>query len=423
MYIGSVRIEASLISPHFFGIERKFGQLVLFIYLIKSSAAMSFRTVKKVAPTLRKSSNTFTPSRLLSTRPHPLATPISTSTKKGTQQFSALTGILLATLTGGITYAIGVQSSQVTADPKKSYREPTSDGFIAAMKELNFLPEDCIGTDRDSLISHGVSSWSHLDPKGLPGAVLYPRSTEDVVRIVKIASQYAIPLIPFAAGTSLEGHTTAPGYSKIPDVVVPAEDLPSGLAWTLDFENMASIIKVNENDLDCVVQPGLSYDALNATLKEDGISLFFPVDPCPGAQIGGMVGTGMKILIVYRIIVDSNPFSTTLGASGTNAVRYGTMRENVINLTIVLPSGEVIKTRQRAKKSSAAPDLSKLFVGSEGTLGIIVEATLKLYPVLPTTVAVVSFPTVSLCKNTKLRIFDELPFRNRFKTRLMRLEM
>lgn len=262
---------------------------------------MSFHVLKRIRPILRNGSNKFTTSRLLSTRPHPLATPILTSTKKASQQFSALTGIILATLTGSITYAIGVQSQQVTADPKKSYREPTLDGFSKALKELDFLPEDCIGTDRDSLMSHGVSSWSHLDPKGLPGAVLYPRSTEDVVRIVKIASQYAIPLIPFAAGTSLEGHTTAPGYSKTPDVVVAAEDLPSGLAWTLDFENMASIIKVNENDLDCVVQPGLSYDALNATLKEDGIALFFPVDPCPGAQIGGMVGTGTLIFFICRI--------------------------------------------------------------------------------------------------------------------------
>lgn len=110
---------------------------------------------------------------------------------------------------------------------------------------------------------------------------------------------------------------------------VPLSDVPGGLAWCLDFsENMGAIISINSDDLDVVVQPGCGYEALNSTLKDQGIPLFFPVDPAPGAQIGGLVGTG---------------------ASGTNAVKYGTMRENVLNLTIVLPSGEVIKTRSRAR--------------------------------------------------------------------------
>ena len=122
-----------------------------------------------------------------------------------------------------------------------------------------------------------------------------------------------------------------------------------------------------------VVQAGVRYDDLNESLQLQGIPLFFPVDPGPSAAIGGMIATG---------------------ASGTNAVRYGTMRENVLNLTVVLPNGKVIKTRQRAKKSSAGPDLGKLFIGSEGTLGIVTEATLKLAPRLPHSVGVASFPSI-----------------------------
>lgn len=138
-----------------------------------------------------------------------------------------------------------------------------------------------------------------------------------------------------------------------------------GHAWCLSFsENMNSIIQLNKDDLDVVVQPGMPYEVLNNELKDSG--LFFPTDPGPGAQIGGMVGTG---------------------ASGTNAVRYGTMRENVIYLTVVMADGSVVKTRQRAKKSSAGPNLGQLFIGSEGTLGIVTEICLKLQPTLPYTVA------------------------------------
>lgn len=209
-------------------------------------------------------------------------------------------------------------------------------------------------------------------------SVLYPRSTEDVVQIVKIAADNYIPIIPYSGGTSLEGHFFAPKYKSKDasnvsvDEKYPVKDLKTGFAFTLDFaENMNNIIQVNAHDLDVVVQPGISYDALNESLKEE--NLYFPVDPGPGAMIGGMCGTG---------------------CSGTNAVRYGTMRENVLNLTVVLPNGEVVKTRQRAKKCSAGPDLGRLFIGSEGTLGIITEATLKLVPLLPYSVGVSSFPSV-----------------------------
>ncbi|ORY89746.1 FAD-linked oxidase-like protein [Leucosporidium creatinivorum] len=333
--------------------------------------------------------------RQLSTRPHPLSSRITPSgpvpagrtpprLAPKVQRWSTLTAILLATLTGSATYIVGLQSGK--GAPPLSFKEPTQANFDSAVKELeSWIPQDCLAQDRDSLVSHGHSDWAAHDPKGLPGAVIYPRNTEDVVRIVKLAAKYSIPLIPYSGGTSLEGHTGALGYLGNPNdevankkrsegIAVLVEDLKPGLAWTIDFsENMGEIVKINADDLDVIVQPGVGYEALNLTLKEQGIPLFFPVDPAPGAQIGGMIGTG---------------------ASGTNAVRYGTMRENVLNLTVVLANGEVIKTRQRAKKSSVGPDLGKLFIGAEGTLGIVVEATLKLAPKLPSTVAVSSFPDI-----------------------------
>ncbi|GEM07853.1 D-lactate dehydrogenase [Rhodotorula toruloides] len=324
-----------------------------------------------------------TPRRGFASRPHPLerratpsgpvtATPARPGLKRPVQRFSALSLVLLSTLVGSSTYAIGRLAGVSAAEEAKEdkvYREPTAEGFEKAMSEIQgWLPEDCLATDRDTLVDHGYNEW------------------EDVVQIVKTASKHSIPLIPYCAGTSLEGHTTALGYPNNPseksahdklarDGHVSVDDLAPGLALVLDFsENMNNILAIHPEDLDAVVQPGISYDALNAELRERNIPLFFPVDPAPGAQIGGMIGTG---------------------ASGTNAVRYGTMRDNVLNLTVVLPSGEVIKTRQRAKKSSVGPDLSRLFIGAEGTLGIVTEATLKLSPALPTTVAVSSFPTIA----------------------------
>lgn len=161
--------------------------------------------------------------------------------------------------------------------------------------------------------------------------------------------------VPYSGGSSVEGNFSAP-YGGI----------------CIDFANMDQIVMLHESDMDVVVQPGIGWMELNRQLKPSG--LFFPVDPGPNAMIGGMVGTS---------------------CSGTNAVRYGTMKDNVINLTVVLADGSVIKTRHRPRKSAAGYNLTNLFIGSEGTLGIVTEATLKLAAIpAQTKVGLATFPSV-----------------------------
>ncbi|KAF3019429.1 hypothetical protein E8E14_013131 [Neopestalotiopsis sp. 37M] len=218
--------------------------------------------------------------------------------------------------------------------------------------------EDIISTDPDDLHAHGYSEWSSTNPEGaLPVAVAYPRSTEQVSTIARVCHQYRIPIIPYSGGSSLEGNFSAP-YGGI----------------SVDFAYMDRIVEFNKNDMDIVVQPSIGWQDLNEQLARMESGLFFPVDPGPSAKIGGMIGTN---------------------CSGTNAVRYGTMKDWVINLTVVLADGTVIKTRRRPRKSSAGYNLNGLFVGSEGTLGLVTEATLKL-AVVPEdlSVAVVTFPTI-----------------------------
>ncbi|KAG1050883.1 hypothetical protein G6F43_006874 [Rhizopus delemar] len=225
-----------------------------------------------------------------------------------------------------------------------------------AFQELQtVLSAEHVTVDQAVLHDHGHSNNSYHEA-GLPNIVVFPSNTSQVVEIVKIADKYDLPIIPFSGGTSLEGHFAA---SR------------GGICISFT-EHMNEIIAFHQEDMDIVVQPGVQWEDLNEFIKEHG--LFFPMDPGPGACIGGMVGTS---------------------CSGTNAVRYGTMKEWVINLTVVTPEGKVIKTRQRPRKSSAGYDLTRLFIGSEGTLGIVTEITLKL-AVIPKaqTVAVCDFPTI-----------------------------
>ncbi|MFL4468691.1 FAD-binding oxidoreductase [Tateyamaria armeniaca] len=227
------------------------------------------------------------------------------------------------------------------------------DGIATALGVLKQQFGDRFHTGQAMRDQHAhTTTW--IVPQA-PDAVVFPNSTKEVSDIVKVCATHSVPVIPYGTGTSLEGHVNAPA---------------GGIS--VDLSGMDEIICVNAEDLDCVVQPGVTREQLNTYLRDRG--LFFPIDPGANASLGGMASTR---------------------ASGTNAVRYGTMKDNVLALEAVMADGRVIRTAQRAKKTSAGYDLTRLLIGSEGTLGLITEVTLKLQGI-PEAIhaARMSFPSI-----------------------------
>ncbi|MCX5515965.1 FAD-binding oxidoreductase [Kaistia algarum] len=243
------------------------------------------------------------------------------------------------------------------------------DGLPGVLGQLKARFGDRLSQGAEIRRQHAnTTNWLPNEPAD---AVVFAQSTEEVAEIVRICAEARVPVIPFGTGTGLEGHVNAP---------------KGGIS--IDLLGMNRILAVRAEDLDCTIEAGVTRHQINDHLRDQG--LFFPIDPGANASLGGMAATR---------------------ASGTNAVRYGTMRDNVINLTAVMADGAIVKTTGRAKKSSAGYDLTRLLIGSEGTLGIITELTLRLHGI-PEAIAggVCSFPTVEdACNATILTIQSGIP--------------
>jgi D-lactate dehydrogenase (cytochrome) len=241
------------------------------------------------------------------------------------------------------------------ATTTSTQRRRLSDGATARLLDdlRTLLGAERVLTGRDVRDQHGVDESFH--PAAAPDAVVYPASTDEAAAIVGVCARHRAPLVPFGAGTSLEGHVAA---------------LHGGIS--VDMREMNRILRLSVDDLDVSVQAGVTRKQLDEALRPEGV--FFPVDPGADATLGGMVATG---------------------ASGTTTVRYGAMRENVLSLVVVTAEAQIVRTRSRARKSSAGYDLTRLLVGSEGTLALVCEVTLRVQPTPEAmSAAVCAFPTL-----------------------------
>ncbi len=259
-----------------------------------------------------------------------------------------------------------ITGSTIMSDLLDKRPKPTVEAIQHFVHELKqFLTADKYSV-AESVRTHHGTGVSYHTPR-LPDVVVFPQNTEDVSKIVTLCSKYSIPIIPFGAGTSLEGQITA---------------VCGGVS--IDMSQMNKIVRFEPEDMDITVEAGVTREQLNDYVKETG--LFFPIDPGANATLGGMTSTR---------------------ASGTNAVKYGTMRECVLNLTVVLPNGSIIHTARRSRKSSAGYDLTRLFVGSEGTLGVITEVTIRLFGVPEAIAAAMcTFPDVNSAAKTTMALIQ-----------------
>lgn len=273
-------------------------------------------------------------------------------------------------------------SADLSTTPLDTVQPPQyasdADFKIALEKFTQIVGKENVANSKEVVDAHADTFFNtHHPPKPdtqRPALVIYPGNTEQVSEIMKVAHQYRVPVVANSGLTSLEGHNM---HTRGPNSV------------SLSFENMTDIVAFHPDDLDAVVQAGVGWQDLDLFLKEseDGNHLMFGPDPGMGATIAGMVATS---------------------ASGTNAYKFGTMKENVVNLTVVLADGTIVKTRQRPRKSSAGYDLTRLFIGSEGTLGIITEITVKLHPrSQKELVAIAAFPTIKDAASTAQNIITK----------------